>query len=172
MLNVYIGNVNIHVDTTSQKKLCKDHGYWDDEANVSLYPLNTDGMDLRGRNFLVENCVIDCYDDAVAIKPTNSLGNEQNCTETGVCRKRKAAVSTNIYANCSQDMVIRNLKVRKKLKFGNLVPVRTSKNFFSKFKKIQKKIIFEFFKNFFYGVTTAYIKSKQLKCIAIYRFIL
>uniref|UniRef100_A0A914CHI5 Uncharacterized protein n=1 Tax=Acrobeloides nanus TaxID=290746 RepID=A0A914CHI5_9BILA len=108
MLDLHIHDVDIHVDVVAQKALMKQFGYWNEELGVPTFPLNTDGMDLRGRNVLVENVRIECFDDGIAIKPTNSLGHEQNCSETGVCKRRLDGNGN--YANCSQDMLIRNIQ--------------------------------------------------------------
>lgn len=110
MLNLHIHDVDVYVDVNQQKELMKEFGYWDEAVGAPTFPLNTDGMDLRGRNVLVENVRIQCFDDGIAIKPTNSLGHEQNCTVTGVCADMGTAEGN--YANCSQDMVIRNVQVK------------------------------------------------------------
>ena len=36
---------------------------------LPMFPFNTDGIDILGRNVLIERCNITNYDDAVAIKP-------------------------------------------------------------------------------------------------------
>ena len=58
---------------------------------LPMFPLNTDGIDVSGRNILIERCNITNYDDAVAIKPTNSgpngmYPNYNNCTENIMVR--------------------------------------------------------------------------------------
>lgn len=107
MLNMYIHDIDVYVDWPAQRAFAKKFGYWNAETD-DVYPLNTDGMDLRGKNILVENVKIECGDDAVAIKPTNAAGHEQNCSVTGVCMD---ATNVGAYTNCSQDMVIRNIIV-------------------------------------------------------------
>jgi len=42
--------------------------------NLPTFPLNTDGIDPRGKNALIERINITNYDDAVAIKDMSKLG--------------------------------------------------------------------------------------------------
>jgi len=55
-------------------------------------PLNTDGVDVRGSNILIENAKIWMYDDAVAVKPSH---NDFKVAKDG----------------CSQDILARNIQV-------------------------------------------------------------
>ena len=89
--NYTIRNIIIQVDTTAQQSLLEEHGHW--EKGIPTFPLNTDGIDPAGINYLIENVTIDNYDDAVAVKPTSTS-------------------PSNIYANCSQNMLVRNSFVR------------------------------------------------------------
>ena len=93
MLNMHIHDFDIYVDFSAQQALAtKSVWNWSGD-----FPANTDGMDLRGKNILVENAVIEVGDDGIAIKPSNGWGK---------------------YTNCSQDMLIRNITVsRSKLVF-------------------------------------------------------
>lgn len=61
-----------------------------EELGVPTFPLNTDGIDPSGKNVLIEDVSITCFDDAVAVKPS-SKGDP--------------------LSDCSQDMTIRNAKV-------------------------------------------------------------
>ena len=49
-------------------------------------PLNTDGIDPRGRNALIERINITNYDDAVAIKEMHGYGKYANCSENIIVR--------------------------------------------------------------------------------------
>uniref|UniRef100_A0A914EP65 Polygalacturonase n=1 Tax=Acrobeloides nanus TaxID=290746 RepID=A0A914EP65_9BILA len=89
MLNVHIHDIDIHVDIDKQKELLKKFGGWNKELDLPTFPLNTDGIDPSGKNFLIENVKMDLFDDAVAVKPSNSAPGR--------------------YSNCSQDMVVRNV---------------------------------------------------------------
>ena len=40
--------------------------------HLPTFPLNTDGLELAGKNILVERVEITCFDDAVAIKPQDN----------------------------------------------------------------------------------------------------
>ena len=51
-----------------------------------MFPLNTDGIDVRGRNVLIERCNITNYDDAVAIKPVARDGSIYKCAENVMVR--------------------------------------------------------------------------------------
>lgn len=95
VLNVHIYDVDIFVDTMAQKQLAIKHNMWDNDFDFPKYPLYTDGMDIRGKNVLVENLRIQGFDDAVAIKPMQ-WGNRHYPNE---------------YTNCSENMVIRNINV-------------------------------------------------------------
>uniref|UniRef100_A0A914EIH7 Uncharacterized protein n=1 Tax=Acrobeloides nanus TaxID=290746 RepID=A0A914EIH7_9BILA len=90
MLDMHIHHIEVRVDPMNEP---------------GKHPLNADGMDLRGKNILVEDVVIESGDDGISIKPTNSLGHQQNCSVVGVCFDE---VGYEPYTNCSQDMVIRN----------------------------------------------------------------
>ena len=51
---------------------------------VPFFPLNTDGIDVRGRNILIERVNITNFDDAIAIKPESGKYRPQSnlkCTE-------------------------------------------------------------------------------------------
>lgn len=68
----------IHVDVTSQKKLLGEAGFLD-SLGIPTFPLNTDGIDPAGENILIENVTIQCYDDAVAVKPLNGANKIAQC---------------------------------------------------------------------------------------------
>uniref|UniRef100_A0A914C3R8 Uncharacterized protein n=1 Tax=Acrobeloides nanus TaxID=290746 RepID=A0A914C3R8_9BILA len=84
MLNLHIHDLDIYVDFSSQQAMAEKR-VWNWTGD---FPANTDGIDLSGKNILVENVIIEVGDDGIAIKPANSR---------------------NMYSNCSQDMLIRNI---------------------------------------------------------------
>jgi polygalacturonase len=53
---------------------------------LPTFPLNTDGVDLDGKNILVEKVKITNFDDAVVFKPGNKTGLISQCTENVVVR--------------------------------------------------------------------------------------
>lgn len=54
--------------------------------NLPTYALNTDGLDPRGKNIIIERLNITNYDDAVAIKNTASNGKYAQCSENIIVR--------------------------------------------------------------------------------------
>jgi polygalacturonase len=80
MANVTVRNIDIHVDVENQKQLLQSAGYLTPEG-IPMFPLNTDGIDPSGINFLIENVTITNYDDAVAVKPNNGGSKMSNCTQ-------------------------------------------------------------------------------------------
>jgi len=49
------------------------------EIMAPMFPFNTDGIDLNGRNFTLRNIKITNFDDAIVAKPTNR-GKRISCT--------------------------------------------------------------------------------------------
>lgn len=64
MLDVHVHNivVNVTIDPAT---------LWKRRRDIPIFPLNTDGVDVAGRNILVENCWIRNYDDSVCAKTSN-----------------------------------------------------------------------------------------------------
>lgn len=54
--------------------------------------MNTDGIDIRGKDIIFRNLTIQNFDDAVAIKPTRT--------------------GRDVYSNCSENMLIENSFVK------------------------------------------------------------
>ena len=48
---------------------------------AATFPLNTDGIDITGKDVYFRNLSIENYDDAVGIKPSNAQSLWSNCTE-------------------------------------------------------------------------------------------
>ena len=55
-------------------------------VRLPTYALNTDGIDPRGKNFIIERVNITNFDDAVAIKNSKINGNFSTCTENVIVR--------------------------------------------------------------------------------------
>ena len=51
-----------------------------------MFPLNTDGVDVKGKNALIERLNITNYDDAVVIKPSDVNKMYTNCSESILVR--------------------------------------------------------------------------------------
>ena len=76
-------NIDIKVNTTAQLDILKRNYL---TGIIPLFPLNTDGIDLSGKNIHIYNITCQNYDDVVVPKPTHSFPNS--------------------YTNCTQDMLI------------------------------------------------------------------
>ena len=68
-LNATIQNVVIYVDIAYNS------------STAVTFPLNTDGIDISGKDIYFRNLTIVNFDDAVAVKPTRIGGVWSNCTE-------------------------------------------------------------------------------------------
>jgi polygalacturonase len=68
-LNTTISNVVIKVNLIFNSSL------------AATFPLNTDGIDITGKDVYFRNLSIENYDDAVGIKPSNAQSLWSNCTE-------------------------------------------------------------------------------------------
>jgi len=53
---------------------------------IPTFPLNTDGIDPRGANVLIENVYIENFDDAVAVKPANQGDTLSQCSQNMLIR--------------------------------------------------------------------------------------
>ena len=54
-----VQNIIIHVNITDEDTLFEI---------LPTFPLNTDGIDISGKNIYFRNLTIQCYDDAVAVR--------------------------------------------------------------------------------------------------------
>ena len=66
---------------------------------VPFFPLNTDGIDVRGRNILIERVNITNFDDAIAVKPESGKYRPQSnlkCTENILVRDVNVYWSTGL----------------------------------------------------------------------------
>jgi hypothetical protein len=53
-----VSDLDIHVDVTAQQEIFDHFGVGRGEDGLPIFPLNTDGIDPSGRNFLIENVTI------------------------------------------------------------------------------------------------------------------
>jgi hypothetical protein len=86
--NAIIERVTIWVDVEKQKQLLSSYNLLSDGSNgiprgIPMFPLNTDGIDIKGQNVTVRNCTVTNFDDAVCLKPTDgsAVPPFTNCTE-------------------------------------------------------------------------------------------
>jgi len=87
--NFYMHDFEIYVDIVGQLELHNLflHDYpkefvelGDMKLEIPIFPLNTDGVDIYGRNFTFRNVKITNFDDAIVPKPSNK-GHKYQCTE-------------------------------------------------------------------------------------------
>lgn len=81
-LNLRIQHIKILVNLT-------DLNY---NESAPIFPLNTDGIDVRGKNVIIKNITVENFDDAVAVKPTH---------------KNQA-----IYSECTENIIIEDSYVK------------------------------------------------------------
>lgn len=78
-VNVVVQYLTVHVDVTEQQNILKHFGKLHD--GLPIFPLNTDGIDIAGRNITVRYCSVENFDDSVCIKPSNGGNNLTQCSE-------------------------------------------------------------------------------------------
>jgi len=119
--NLIVRYVDIWVDTTKQKELYKKNNMWDILNNMPLYPLNTDGIDPKGKNVHIYNMTVRNYDDVVAVKPANSGDYYTDCTENILVENIDVTYSTGMaigtvpphnQTNCIKDVIFRNINFK------------------------------------------------------------
>ena len=123
MDGLLVENVSGWANTTLQYQLLIDHNQWDLELNVPMFPFNTDGIDVAGRNIIVRNCTVHNYDDSVCLKPSHLK--TWGCTENvlvedilqiGGAGMSVGSVPPGINTNCIQHAVFRNIIFQSPLK--------------------------------------------------------
>ena len=82
-------NMKIWVDVKQQKKLLNS-------LKIPIFPFNTDGVDVKGKQIHIYNMTISNYDDSVAVKPS----------------KNKGLFLDNQNMSCSEDILIENINVK------------------------------------------------------------
>lgn len=128
MTDVIVRNIYIWVNVIAQRDLLQKAkvkratsggGAW----NLPMFPLNTDGIDPSGRNFLIQNITCQNFDDVVAVKPGKLLtdGCTQNITVDGArvfygVGMSIGSVPPNTDINCIRDVWIRNVQFTNPLK--------------------------------------------------------
>ena len=117
-INSTVQNVRVHVNIT------------DDEVSflkwLPTFPLNTDGIDISGKNIHLRNLTIQNFDDAVAVKPLKAFDDPYtNCTEDIIVEDSfvKYGVGMSIGSvppdtnfECVRNVTFRNIKFDKPLK--------------------------------------------------------
>lgn len=78
-VNVIVQYITVHVDITAQQSLLEQFDRFQD--GLPIFPLNTDGIDIAGRNITVRYCHVENFDDSVCIKPSNAGNKLTNCSE-------------------------------------------------------------------------------------------
>ena len=116
-LNLTIRNVIIHVDINSNDSIIDI---------LPTFPLNTDGIDISGRDIYIKNLTVQNFDDAVAVKPTYTFGRKySNCTENVLIEDAYVkygvgmsigSVPPNDNNNCIRNVTIRNVEFRDPFK--------------------------------------------------------
>ena len=100
------------------------------DADLSIFPFNTDGIDVSGKDIYIHDCMISNYDDAVCIKPadysTPDLDNtNMSCTENivvdnvyvykGVGLSVGSVASTK--QHCIRNVMFQNIVADEPIKF-------------------------------------------------------
>jgi polygalacturonase len=91
VLNVLIEDVTVYVSIEGedgQRELLRRFGHLSDgsdgllPAGIPTFPLNTDGIDVAGRNITIRRVNVTNFDDAICMKPLHAgAGQYSNCTE-------------------------------------------------------------------------------------------
>ena len=131
-LNVYIYNITVHVDVTEQGELLDSFGLMTtgEEAEgfpkwIPTFPLNTDGIDVSGRNITVKHCRIENFDDSVCLKPSNQNDLYTNCTEDVLFEDiditlgvgaSTGSVPPNPAVNCIRNCTFRDIRFHSPIK--------------------------------------------------------
>ncbi|RNA26782.1 glycoside hydrolase family, partial [Brachionus plicatilis] len=94
--------------------------------SAPIFPLNTDGIDVRGKNVLIRNITVENFDDAVAVKPTHkNQAVYSDCTENIIIEDcyvkygvgmSMGSVPPNENLACIRNVTIRNVKFDTPLK--------------------------------------------------------
>jgi polygalacturonase len=115
----YAHDMRIVVDVVQQQSMLDRAGFWHPKLSLPTFPLNTDGIDPSGTDVLIERVRISNFDDAVAVKPSNSR-NISPCSERMVIRDSWVQFSVGMtigslapspYHNCIRDIVFQNIEM-------------------------------------------------------------
>ena len=131
--NFYMHDFEIYVDVMGQLELHNLflHDYpkefvslGDMKLEIPIFPLNTDGIDIYGRNFTFRNVKITNFDDAIVPKPANK-GKRIHCTEDILVENCEVtfgvgmtigSVPPNDNHACIRNVTFRDIKFNKPLK--------------------------------------------------------
>jgi polygalacturonase len=131
--NWYMHDFEIYVDIVGQLELHNLflHNYPKELMNfggldieIPIFPLNTDGVDIYGRNFTFRNVKITNFDDAIVPKPSNK-GHKHVCTEdiwvedcevTWGVGMTIGSVPPNTQHACIKNVTFKNIVFNKPLK--------------------------------------------------------
>ena len=128
--NGYFHDMTIFVDVWGQLELSQlFYDYYKSMMSLSIpfptFPLNTDGVDIWGKNFTFINVNITNFDDAIVPKPSNKGYKISQCTEniyvqnsyvTWSVGMTIGSVPPNKNTACIKDVVFRDVIMEKPLK--------------------------------------------------------
>eukprot|EP00466_Bigelowiella_natans_P013322 jgi/Bigna1/39696/e_gw1.34.19.1 len=129
--DVIVRYVDIETDLDAQRKLHKmvnDWRKWVEKAlvdlNIPTFPLNTDGIDLKGRNIHIHDCSIVNYDDIIVPKPCDNKCMQTDCTENILIENIEArgvgmsigSVPPSVHHYCVNNVTFRNVSLESPLK--------------------------------------------------------
>ena len=63
---------------------------------LPMFPLNTDAIDIAGKNILIERLNVTNFDDAIAVKGLSKNGDYATCTENVIVRDMNVWFSTGL----------------------------------------------------------------------------
>lgn len=99
MLRAIVQDVTVHVDIYAQQELLERAGKWQTRhpmlspaqlqlipgsekwRGLPMFPLNTDGIDVSGRDIIVRRSKVMNFDDGICVKPLPLNANLSSCTE-------------------------------------------------------------------------------------------
>lgn len=143
VLNVVMRYVVVHVDVDLQKSLLRQHNrtshisnFFSDfqfpdwlpdlliDLDIPTFPLNTDGIDIKGRNVHIHDVHIVNYDDSIVPKPANANDKLATCTENILIENIVAegvgmaigSVPPSDAHNCVNNVTMRNVTMNNTVK--------------------------------------------------------
>ena len=117
--NFIIQDFEIYVDIWEQKSISMLFGYFDALKGIPMFPLNTDGVDPSGTNFIIRRLKITSFDDAVAVKPANRGNKIATCAQNILVEDclviygvgmTIGSVPPNANHACIKDVIFRNIE--------------------------------------------------------------
>jgi polygalacturonase len=114
--DVEISGVTIWTDVEGQREMLVSASMWDLDSNFPTFPLNTDGIDIDGRDVYVHDVEVTNWDDSLCVKPgkVQEEGCSQNHTyENAIIHFGVGASIGSIppsdKINCVRDITFRNI---------------------------------------------------------------